>query len=275
MDTQVLENKFVKMGARIEFEDKRRRRWRFGQNQKPVIDVRLVEGKETFIIDLFENKNIDVQVLDLKPDRRHLLLMLREEVGNNKFDISKFLCGHDERHWFVAAIPEDAHAKNVEDAMTALKPEIATSAQNRAGVKGKHKHKRKNKGYIRQGEWFFIPESITVKDMLVFKNEPISRGRGSKPHICEELFRSGGETVYVHRDHAPNGMTQKEFDSHIKANPKHRDPLWRKMTRGATAYARGYVRHSDHKTIYLNGWHRIEMNMESKARAMATVVFLD
>jgi hypothetical protein len=34
----------------------------------------------------------------------------------------KFLCGQDERHWFVAAIPESAPVGTVRQAKEALKP---------------------------------------------------------------------------------------------------------------------------------------------------------
>ena len=44
-----------------------------------------------------------IEVLDVQPSDRHLLLMVRE--GDQK---PKYLCGHDERHWFVAAVPESA-----------------------------------------------------------------------------------------------------------------------------------------------------------------------
>jgi hypothetical protein len=47
------------------------------------------------------------------------------------------------------------------------------------------------------------------------------------------------------------------------------------MTRDADVYATGAVRHPDHATIRLDGWHRVVMNTEQRARAMRNVVFLD
>ena len=47
------------------------------------------------------------------------------------------------------------------------------------------------------------------------------------------------------------------------------------MYRDANVYARGRVRHPDHKTIFLNGWHRVLMNTENEAPGMRKVVFLD
>ena len=40
------------------------------------------------------------------------------------------------------------------------------------------------------------------------------------------------------------------------------------MRRNAGVYVRGKVRHADHKTIVLHGWHRVLMNTEGEAKAM-------
>jgi hypothetical protein len=47
------------------------------------------------------------------------------------------------------------------------------------------------------------------------------------------------------------------------------------MQRNAGVYVRGRVRHADHATIELVGWHRVVMNTEGQARAMRNVAFLD
>jgi hypothetical protein len=47
------------------------------------------------------------------------------------------------------------------------------------------------------------------------------------------------------------------------------------MRRDALAYVRGRVWHPDHKTIVLNGWHRVLMNTEYQAPGAPAVVFLD
>jgi hypothetical protein len=44
---------------------------------------------------------------------------------------------------------------------------------------------------------------------------------------------------------------------------------------GPSQYAKGSVRHPDHNTIVLHGWHRVLMNTEQGARAMRHVAFLD
>jgi hypothetical protein len=281
MRTDVLEKHFNKMGASIEFEDKaaRRRASRIRRNPPaPRIDV-IPRGKtESFLLDVFD-EDVDVQVLDVQPDLRHLLLMFREKNERGQYDISKFLCGHDERHWFVAAVPEEAAAKNVADAMASLKPQIVIQSQKRKGVRRKNINKRKNKGYVRQGEWFFVPapELQTDRNTVIYKNEPINRGASMKPHICEEVVRQGGTLVYVERQFAPNGITESEYKKLIASKPEATSGFhhWTSMVRDAEVYARGYIKHPDHKTVYLDGWHRVLMNTESKARAMRMVAFLD
>lgn len=110
----------------------------------------------------------------------------------------KFLCGHDERHWFVAAIPESAPVGTVRQAKEALKPAEVRTAQARCRIDARDANRRKNDAFIRQGEWFFLPEpTIAVDAAVVLRNEPLSRGGGGKPHWTEFCFRSGGETVYA------------------------------------------------------------------------------
>jgi hypothetical protein len=44
------------------------------------------------------------------------------------------------------------------------------------------------------------------------------------------------------------------------------------MIREPFLFVRGAVRHPDHKTIRLNGWHRVVLNREQRSQAVA---FLD
>ena len=46
---------------------------------------------------------------------------------------NKFLCGHDERHWFVAAVPGRSVA-TVRSAMEALKPPGIAAREARFGL---------------------------------------------------------------------------------------------------------------------------------------------
>jgi len=90
--------------------------------------------------------------------------------------------------------------------------------------------------------------------------------------MCEELYRYGGETVYVSAA-APAGLTQYEYAALSEHERNQR--TWRIMRRNAKVFARGRVRHPDHKTVFLDGWHEVFSNTESLSAAMKNVVFLD
>jgi hypothetical protein len=158
--------------------------------------------------------------------------------------------------------------------MDALQPKLVQEALIKTSVSSRQRYSRKNRAFRRQGEWFFVPEPLLVVDeKLVLRNEPLRRGRG-KPHIVEQLVRTGGESVHVCRQH-PNGVTPVEYRSILKREPDAARWGWRLMRRNPGIYARGAVRHSDHETITLPFWHRVAMNTETETRTMAKVAFLD
>lgn len=109
---------------------------------------------------------------------------------------------------------------------------------------------------------------------MIVRNEPVSRGAGSKPHICSEMTRRGGEMVFVSRQH-PTGISLGQYQQLLATNPKAAGWAWRRMTRDAEVFARGDVRHRDHKTVTLDGWHRVYMNRERLARHAPQIAFLD
>src|SRR5262245_58831680 len=191
MDTRVLERRFGEIGARVKVEGPLR--------GSPRIDIRADRRGEYFDIS-FGGNGVDAElsVVETRPADRHLLMLVR--AGDEK---SKFLCGFDERHYFVAAIPEDARGvSGVTAAKAALQPEPVQAAVDRK--RPKDRFSRRNTAYARQGEWFFVPEphlKVAAKDVL--RNEPLSRGRGT-PHLMEHAYRSGGTAVYVNRQH-PTG----------------------------------------------------------------------
>ncbi len=187
---------------------------------------------------------------------------------------AQFLCGHDERHWFVAAVPESAPVGTVLQAKEALKPAEVQTAQGRQGLRAEARNRRKNAAFRRQGEWFFLPmPGFQVDESLVLRDEPLRRGNG-KPHRVEFCYRTGGETVYVCPRH-PNGVPATAYRRILTANPGAKTWGWQPMLRNAGVYVRGRVRHADHKTIVLHGWHRVLMNTETQAVAMRNVGFLD
>lgn len=269
MDTLNLIAKFDRIGARLKVPD--RPGGRGGLMSGSIrLDVRLDRDGEYFEVTAPPLADPDVAVLDVQPGARHLLLLVR-----NLGEKSKYLCGHDERHWFVAAVPEAAPVGTVSQAMEALKPPEVRLAQAQAGLKGHARHRRKNDAFRRQGEWFFLPvPDLVVDEALVLRNEPLTRGNGSKPHRLERCYRTGGEAVRVCARH-PNGVRPAVYDRIVAQNPAAAHWNWRWMQRNPEVYARGDVRHADHATITLHGWHRVVMNTETQARAMRHVAFLD
>lgn len=230
-----------------------------------ALDVRQDRHGEYFLISRAQASTTELVVLDVQPRDRHLLLLSR-----NAAEKHRFLLGHDERHWFVAGIPESTPVSRVRDAKQALKPDLVQSSER--GVRTKHRDRRSNAARIRQGEWFFVPApQARVELLLVLRNEPIARG-GGKPHVCEELYRFGGETVYVSPG-APNGLTDDQYRA-LSEGERNRWN-WRVMRRNPKVYVRGRVRHSDHKTVVLDGWHEVLSNTENLSHAMRNVAFLD
>jgi hypothetical protein len=236
-----------------------------------TLDIQHDDAGEYFDIRLRGNAAVELDVADLRRRDRHLLLRAKEPAGEHYY-----LCGHDEQHWFVAAIPEAAgKPANVFAAMEALKPPEVLEAQRRQGLKGKDRRRRKNAAFMRQGEWFFLPvPKLHVDKTQVVYNEPLSRGNGSKPHLCELLFRKGGEMVYVCDDY-PQGLSTDAYHAVLRQKPRAKSWNWHTMFRNPEAYAKGKISHPDHKTIELYIWHRVVMNTEGQSQAMSHVVFLD
>jgi hypothetical protein len=230
-----------------------------------ALDVRQDQHGEYFLISRAQASTTELVVLDVQPRDRHLLLLSRSAAEKHRF-----LLGHDERHWFVAGIPESTPVSRVRDAKQALKPDLVQTSER--GVRTKYRDRRSNAARIRQGEWFFVPApQVRVELLLVLRNEPIARG-GGKPHVCEELYRFGGETVYVSPG-APNGLTDEQYRA-LSEGERNRWN-WRVMRRNPRVYVRGRVRHSDHKTVTLDGWHEVLSNTENLSHAMRNVAFLD
>lgn len=276
MDSDVLARSFEKMGARVQIvptnppTSPRLMAW---GNRTPAhgfsVDVRKDRRGEFF--EIRTRGGIDFKTLEVRPDDRHLLLMAENETGVK----SKFLCGHDERQWFVAAVPNAPGVKDVDSAKEALKPRAVVASQSASTERVKGRRSRRNKVYKRQGEWFFtpMPFDFNPKPVLVLKNEPIRRGSG-KPHMCECLYRTGGETVYVSRV-AVNGLTESEYKDLLRREPNKANENWTTMRRDAGVYVKGHITHPDHATLVLDVWHNVFPNREGEAPHGKNVAFLD
>jgi hypothetical protein len=261
MHTEVLERRFAEIGARVKVEEGP---W-LGV---PQIDVRVDRRGEYFdFLFVDGEREVELQVVDADRADRHLLLLVRD--GELK---SKFLCGHDERHWFVAAVPESARGvTGVASAKAALQPTLVRLEAGR--LKRKDRFRRRNAAYVRQGEWFFVPTPwLQPEPAFVLRNEPLIRGFG-KAHIMELAYRTGGEVVYVNWRN-PQGITEARFRRLSEKQHATRSSYTR-MVRDPEVFAKGAVRHPDHATIVLRDWHRVLMNTEHQAVAMRHVAFLD
>jgi hypothetical protein len=213
MDTNLLDKEFARIGARLKVADRLSRPNRTAGAVS--LDVRTDRKGEFFEIVRQPGTEAEIAVLDVQPADRHLLLLVRD--GKQK---SKLLCGHDERHWFVAGIPERAPVGTVRQAKEALKPVEVQTAQARHRLKAGARSRRKNAAYICQGEWFFLPVGdVAVDEKLVLRDEPLTRGNGGKPHWAEFCYRTGGETVHVCSRH-PNGVTEAQYQKIVAGNPQ-------------------------------------------------------
>jgi hypothetical protein len=90
-----------------------------------------------------------------------------------------------------------------------------------------------------------------------------------KPHLMEFCYRTGGEVVYVCRRRR-SGVTAHEYQRLLADVPGAKAWGWRSMRRNPSAFLRGRVRHVDHKTIVLHGWHRVFMNTEDPCYSRAS-----
>jgi hypothetical protein len=269
---------FSRMGARVKVLESEppSRRWvtrrSLGETPRMVLDVRRDKLGEYFEIRTAPGSEQELVVLNVQPREKHLLLLSRQFGERGQFLAKqKFLCGHDERHWFVAAIPENEPVSTVAGAKIALKPEEVRTREGLLGISRIASFRRRNPAFIRQGEWFFVPAALKADPLLVLKNEPLSRGNGGKPHWAEECYRSGGDIVYVSAKY-PSALTADEYR---KLPASERNSGFNVMKRDAAVYVRGKMSHPDHETVTLNGWHRVLMNTENRSRAMRFLAFLD
>ena len=235
---------FARLGARV----------RVRELDDPDGWVRIGVGRDRSgeFFDIECEDGVIPEVIDVQTSTRHLLLMVRD--GRFK---PKFLLGRDERHWFAAAVSGNG-VHDVRSAMRKLRP---TEIEGRRA--------------IRQGEWFFVPErGVTSEGAVTFRNDALRRAAGSKPHLCEETMRRGGEIVMISPEYITS-VTPELYARMVAADPKVARMSWRYRTIRGEVYARGEVRHRDHRTIHLECWHRVYMSRENFAGHGAGIAYLD
>jgi hypothetical protein len=269
MNATHLESKFALMGARFKVSVAPTQR----ASTDYAVDIQRDRRGEFFELRVPERwrHSIDANVLQTDRRDRHLLLFVRSPEGK----AARFLCGHDEREWFVAAVP--GGASSVLQAKEALKPLAVRARQNQLKVPARLRNRRKNAAFRRQGEWFFVPASAwnrdAIKEKFVLHNEPLRRG-GGKAHIVEHLFRVAGEAVYV-CPKFPNGLSEGRYRQLLQNKPSAAQWGWQVLRRNPRVYAKGRIRHPDHATITLPDWHRVVLNTETETDTMRNVAFID
>ena len=251
MSAALVKKKFEKMGAKVNMTSEIPSRLRYALGGPPEFNIDFRNG----VFEIYTAKPDKVEIMDVRPKERHLLLMARMNDGN-----AKFLCGHDERNWFVASAGENV--SNVAEAKDHLMPNSVREAQKASGVNHKKRHQRHTEGSHRQGEWFFTPapDFVPGKKEVIHKKEPMVRSGGGKPHVVDECIRHGGKLAYINTRDSSDVLTPQKF-AKIDAFEKR---YYRQATSGAKVYVRGRVRHPDHATLVLNGWHVITPNSEKR-----------
>lgn len=279
---------FASIGARVELGELKGNWW--SQAEPPLtVDVAPSRRGETFRLLLNPRRAVDLLLGHAEPRRRHLLLLARDR-GPAREPLarpvcSRYLCGHDERHWFAAVVPQKAPASTVTQAMAALRPAEVRWSLFQNDVRAQDRDRRRNRGYLRQGEWFFVPQPrFQARDSAVCHDEPLRRGR-SKPHLAQELIREGGKTVCVPARPLrvpgwtgpdPNaGLTLSQLNHFQRLAPGFARAKWQLAIYEPTVFVRGRITHPDHRTLVLPFWHQVVPNTESEARAGWDLAFLD
>lgn len=271
-----LKEKFRKIGARVDVAftgATRIRGFQRIQNPPASLDILNDNKGEFFQLRIREDlcDQLDISVLEVQQKDKHLVLLARQiDEAGNVISKDHFLCGQDERHFFVASV---GNVSTVAAAKESLKPREILLKET--GLTAEKRNRRKTRVFRRQGEWFFIPEDINPDPALIRRYEPLARNTSSKAHIAEFAYRAGGVDVKVCTEY-PRGLTNSEYKTLIKDNPSAKFLNWRDMKRNASVYVKGKIRHADHATVTLDRWHRVLMNTETfSATSTITVEFLD
>src|SRR3954462_6916857 len=110
MNIETIANQFARMGARFRVI----RQAVSGLRATFALDIRSDGQGQCFELSTLAS-SLDLAVLQVQPQERHLVLLVKNAEAKDRF-----LCGHDEREWFIAAVP--GRATTVAQAREALKP---------------------------------------------------------------------------------------------------------------------------------------------------------
>jgi hypothetical protein len=112
-------------------------------------------------------ESLKATLLQTEPKERRPLLLGRKSAAKPQLD--RFLCGHDEREWFIAAVPGGVSSVRQAIGRARAEPrsiEKALLAQDRR---------------ISRAERIFVPKAMShLEQKLVLRNEPLRPGAGKK-----------------------------------------------------------------------------------------------
>lgn len=252
-----LEKSFSKIGAKLEVISSR-----WNQGKTGFQFYRKNNTKDTFVLILKEdNQLVDVKVIDINVRIKHLVIMFNSYSKTLKQKIKvKYLCGLNEKQYFAAPILSGNFGPGVEGAMHSLRPKNITKNLN---MKRENRTNSRMTGeYIRQGEFFFVPyPEFSPLDGIYHKNHSLVSPKSNK-HICEELVRVGQKTMY---DAGTSKMLTAEEFAALPPEQKKYPNYKREVRIPGRIFVRGYVRHEEHRTIYLQDWHEVFRNTSNEA----------
>jgi hypothetical protein len=263
VDIPALEKQFARIGATVVVRPMpRARSWRLNPRLYDVNVLTSQKDGEHFVISAAPEAPA-MRVLNADPDGRHLLLHVAGEQGGERF-----LCGHDERHWFAAAVAD--RVTTVRDAKRSLLPKELRDA----GLSDRTVNTRHNEAFKRQGEWFFVPIDRNYfarrgGATTVLHNEPLLRNRNAKPHLCSDVIRFGGTPVVIYRGIEYGLKAWDDFLAAMRGCGERLTGRVLNVVKDPEVYVRGSVRHPDHATLILHGWHRVHANAEMRSENLS------
>src|SRR5262249_46735590 len=147
MDVDLLKRHFARIGARVQVRLDGGRSRRIAREGTVTLDVVQDRFGELFDMRILPMAEPRIEVLQAVPNQRHLLLLTQAHATAEK---NKFLCGHDERHWFVAAVP-GRNVATVSSAMEALKRPGIAALEARLGLSERRRNRRKSEVFRCRG----------------------------------------------------------------------------------------------------------------------------
>ncbi len=212
---------------------------------KVGIPVRVLPDRSWFGIDVGRNAarewialspgEADVQVIDADAVHHQVLLLVKSVDGLGRRTKEKILAGRDERSLFAVRVFGGPRRtlNTVAAAHEALMPEPLRGT----GSHGRRVPRYRRPRPVRQGDWFFLPCPGLPRDMP----GAVRKGRlgivGGRFHVADLLLGD------------PRTIRLPTFS----LLPVHR------------VYARGFVRHPEHRPLHLPCWHEVFPNMAGRS----------